>query len=141
MRDLLNNIKATQAFPPIAAITDNTPMVSTIVDTQNFDALVLLLNTGTLTDADATFALLMEEGDASNLSDAATVAAGDLLGTIAGASFTFADDNKMLKIGYRGSKRYVRATVTPTANTGNFFMTGTWLQGAARTLPLSTQKN
>ena len=46
------------------------------------------------------------------------MAAADLLGTTAGASFTFSDDNKIAKIGYIGSKRYVRLTVTPSNNTG-----------------------
>jgi hypothetical protein len=76
-----------------------------------------VIATGTLADADATFTVLLEEGDAANMSDAATPAAADLLGTAALASFIFSDDDKVFKIGYIGSKRYTRLTITPAANT------------------------
>lgn len=65
----------------------------------------------------------MDEGNVSNLSDAAAVAAADLVGSYADASFTFANDNAVKKIGYKGIKRYVRLTVTPTGNdAGNLDM-------------------
>ena len=66
--------------------------------------------------ADATFTVLLEEGDASNLSDAAAVADADLIGTEALAGFQFDDDNECRKLGYKGSKRYTRLTITPVAN-------------------------
>ena len=55
-------------FEPKAATTDNTPWVSSIIDTNGFNAVELVIETGTLTDADATFAVTIEHGDASNLS-------------------------------------------------------------------------
>jgi hypothetical protein len=90
--------------------------VSQIIDRQGFDALEFLILSGSLADADVTFTALVEEGDAANLSDAAAVADADLLGTETAASFTFSDDDKVFKIGYRGSKRYVRLTITPANN-------------------------
>lgn len=137
-RDLHNSIKRSIAFAPKAAVTDDTAQVSTILDTQNFLSSELVLATGVLSDADATFTLLMEEGDDSALSDAAAIADADLLGTEAGASFTFADDSKVLKIGYTGRKRYIRATVTPANNTGNLFLAGVWEQGHPRGASLPT---
>jgi hypothetical protein len=101
-------------FNPVAATTDNTAWVSNIIDTAGYEAVTLAFQTGTLTDADATFAVTMEHGDAANLSDTAAPASTDLVGTLALAGFTFADDNKARKIGYVGSKRYVRLTVTPS---------------------------
>lgn len=98
--------------------TGNTAVVSGIVDTQGARSVTFLIFTGALTDADATFAVTMDEGDAANLSDAAAVAAADLVGTYALAGFDFSMDNKGRKIGYKGTKRYVRLTVTPSANTG-----------------------
>jgi hypothetical protein len=141
-RDLHNHIKASYAFAPLAAQTNSdTARVSTILDTQGFEANELLLINGTNTDADATFAVLLEEGDNSALSDNAAVADADLIGTEAGASFTFAADNKCIKLGYKGTKRYIRATVTPTGNnSGNWFMAGAWLQGHPRSLPQTSQQ-
>jgi hypothetical protein len=132
MRDITNRLHIRPAFEPKAAVADNTAQVSAIVDLSGYDGCMLVLVTGTLTDADATFAVTMEHGDQSNLSDAAACGTSDLTGTVAGAGFTFADDVEARKIGYVGSKRYVRATVTPSNNTGNLFLGGLWVLGIAR---------
>jgi hypothetical protein len=140
--DLHSRIKCSQAFPPKAAVTDNTAQVSNILDTANFDANELVLTTGTLSDADATFTLLMEEGDNSALSDNAAIADTALLGveSAGNGSFTFAEDNKTIKIGYKGTKRYIRATVTPANNTGNLFLAGVWIQSQGNAIPYTTQQ-
>jgi len=114
MRDLLNNIHLPGAA--VTANADNTATVSPIVDVQGYDSLTFLIGAGTMADVDATFTVLVEEGDAANLSDAAAVADADLIGTEALAGFTFADDGEARKVGYKGTKRYVRCTVTPAAN-------------------------
>lgn len=118
MRDLHNNINVKPVISPQVG-TDNTAMVGAIIDRQGYESLEYIIATGTLADADATFTTLLEEGDAANLSDAAAVADADLLGTEALASFTFASDDKVFKLGYKGNKRYTRLTITPAANTGN----------------------
>lgn len=133
LRDLHNNINVKPAFYPVAAITDNTAAVSTIVDRAGYHACELVIITGTESDADATFTVLFEDGDAANLSDHAETLI--TLGTEALASFTFADDQKCFKIGYAGTKRYCRATITPANNTGNFFVAGAWILGGATTVP------
>lgn len=115
--DLMNNVTPTGAM--VITVSDNTAIVSGVVDRQGFGSLTFLIAAGTLADADATFTTLIEEGDAANLSDAAAVADADLIGTEVLASFTFAEDGKSRKIGYKGSKRYVRCTVTPAANAGS----------------------
>lgn len=117
MRDLMNNIHVPGAA--VVTVSDNTPVVSPIVSMQGYDSLTWLIGAGTLADADATFAVLVEEGDDPALSDAAAVADADLIGTEALAGFTFAADGKARKIGYKGSKLYSRCTVTPAANTGS----------------------
>ena len=120
MQDLMNSVNPTGiAATGVITVTDNTAIVSGIVDKQGFDSLMFIIATGTLADADATFTVLVEDGDDSGLSDAAAVADAYLLGTEALASFTFAEDASALKIGYIGGKRYVRCTVTPAANTGS----------------------
>lgn len=135
MYDLHNDVKFSRAISPAAAVTDNTAWVSQILDTANYFQNELAINIGALADADATFAVLMEEGDASNLSDAAAVADEDLLGTEAEAGFNYGDDNETRKIGYIGTKRYIRATITPSGNTGNAFVDALWVQGGARKSP------
>lgn len=115
MEDLHNNIHIKRAISPVS-VADNTAQVGQIIDRQGFNSLEYAIATGSLADADATFTVLLEEGDAANLSDAAAVADADLLGTEALASFTFADDDKVFKLGYKGNKRYTRLTITPAAN-------------------------
>ena len=75
----------------------------------------------------------------SALSDAAAVPDEFLLGTEAGASFQFDDDNEVRKIGYIGPKRYVRLTITPAANTGNADISAVAVLGCGRTAPFSSQ--
>lgn len=134
-RDLHNNTHTVRLFSPKAAVIDNTAQVSAIIDTAGYESCELALVVGTLTDADATFAVLVEDGDAANLSDAAAVADAQLLGTEALASFTFADDNETRKIGYVGGKQYVRVTVTPSNNTGDLYLAGMALLGNPRNAP------
>ena len=137
-RDLHNEIKASRGISPAAAVTDNTAFVSQILDCQGFESHEFVGQFGSIADADATFTVLVEDGDNSALTDAAAVADAKLLGVEA-MSLQFDSDNQAFKIGYRGIKRYVRVTITPVNNTGNIFLAGVWLQGHARSLPQSTQ--
>lgn len=137
MRDLHNNLKVSRrGLSPVDAGTDNTPYVSEIIDTANFAATEFLILIGANTDADATFTVLVEDGDQANLSDNAAVADAYLLGTEALASFNYGDDNETRKIGYIGPKRYVRVTITPANNgAGNIYIAGCWVQCGARVAP------
>lgn len=139
MRDFANSIEVRRAIAPAAATTDNTPFVSSIIDLAGFGKLVFAILLGSLADADATFAVLIEHGDQANLSDAAAAPDASLTGTEAGAGFTFADDNKVRKIGYVGSKRYVRLTITPANNTGNVFLAAVAILSSGRYGPTASQ--
>jgi hypothetical protein len=134
MRDLHNNLHVKRAISPVVA-TDNTPLVSQIIDRQGFDSLEFALQLGTIADADTTVVVLIEDGDDSGLSDAAAVADEALLGTEALAGFQFDDDNEPRKIGYIGGKRYVRMTVTPSNNTGNLPIAAVVLLGHPHLMP------
>lgn len=136
MNELHNNIKASRAISPVS-VADNTAQVSEILDTANFHMNELVIATGSIADADVTFTVLIEEGNASNLSDAAAVADADLLGTEVQAGFQFDDDNETRKIGYIGSKRYIRATITPANNTSAALLSAVWLQAGARKAPVA----
>jgi hypothetical protein len=128
MRDLANNLDFKRGLSPKAATTDNTAYVSEILDTKGLKGAVFATMIGANTDADVTFTVLVEDGDASNLSDAAAVADEFLNGTELLAGFQYDDDNEVRKIGYRGPKRYVRVTITPANNgAGNVFIAGLWV--------------
>lgn len=116
IRDLHNNINVERAISPVS-VADTTAQVGEIIDMQGKTALEYVIALGSLADVDATFAVLVEHGEDSALSDAAAVPDKDLLGTEAEAGFQFDDDNAMRKIGYIGAKRYNRITITPAANT------------------------
>ena len=131
MRDQYNKLHIVRALSPVSGAGDNTAQVSQIIDRSGFDALTFAIALGSLADADATFAVTMDEGDDSGLSDAAAVAAGDLLGTYAGAGFKFDSDDSIRKIGYKGTKRYVRLTITPSANTGAWLVSVVAILGLA----------
>lgn len=126
MRDLCSDILVKRAISSISGAADNTAQVSQIIDRQGFDSLTFLINIGVVADADVTFTVLVEDGDQSNLSDAAAVADAELVKQDAAsatapeaqAGFQFDDDNEVRKIGYIGNKRYVRLTITPANNTG-----------------------
>jgi hypothetical protein len=135
LRDLLNNLHLIKAIAPVAAVTNDTAAVSSIIDMRGYDSMIFAILTGTDADADATFAVTMEHGDDSGLSDTAAVTSADLVGTLALAGYTFADDAEPRKIGYCGIKRYVRLTITPTNNTGNFFVSVLAIMGRPHLAP------
>jgi hypothetical protein len=136
MRDLHNNIAVRRGISPVS-VTDNTAQVSQIIDTAGFGALEFVLNIGAVADADVTFTVLVEDGNAANLSDASAVADSGLLGTEAGASFQFDDDNEVRKIGYIGNKRYVRLTVTPVNNASAALIAATAILGHPQNAPVA----
>ncbi|EJC75556.1 hypothetical protein Rleg10DRAFT_5810 [Rhizobium leguminosarum bv. trifolii WSM2012] len=138
-KDLHNRVHFVPLIVPVAARTDNTPIVSAIIDTQGYESVEFALVTGTNTDTNATFAVTVDEGDNSGLSDAVAVTNSKLIGTLAEAGFTFADDNECRKLGYIGNKRYVRVTVTPSGNdSGNIFISGVAVLGNSRSKPTPT---
>lgn len=123
--DLMNRLAMKRAISPVS-ISDNTAAVSQVLDMRGQMAACLAILTGSLADADATFTVLLEESDASG-SGFAAVADADLIGTEALAGFTFADDDKVRKLGYKGSKRYIRATITPANNASAALLAAVWL--------------
>lgn len=134
MRDMMNNITPAVAITP-AVVTDNTAQVGAIIDRQGYEGVTFAIALGTLVDADATFAVLVEDGDDSGLSDAAAVADTGLVGTETLAGFDFDDDGAARKIGYVGNKRYVRLTITPSANTGAAPMAAVAILGHPHAMP------
>lgn len=134
MYDMTNTIDIKRVISPVS-VADTTAQVGQIIDRQGFDALTYVIATGSIADADATFTVLLEEGDAANLSDAAAVADANLIGTELLAGFQFDDDNECRKLGYKGSKRYTRLTVTPVANASAALLSAVAVLGHPRLSP------
>lgn len=134
MKDLLNLVHPVRALSPVS-VADNTAQVGVIVDRQGFESLTFLIATGSIADPDATFTVSMEHGSTSNLADAATVPATELIGTTTLAGFQFDDDNETRKIGYRGIKRYVRLTITPVNNAAAALVSAVALLGHPAQVP------
>ena len=134
--DLHNKIAVRRAISPVS-VGDNTAQVSQIIDRQGFTGLEFAIAIGAIADADATFAVLVEDGAAANLSDAAAVADAQLIGTEAAASFQFDDDDETRKIGYAGNKRFVRLTITPAGNASGALISAVALLGGASDAPVA----
>lgn len=121
MRDAISQTQVKRVLSPVS-VSDNTAQVGQIIDHQGYDKAAYVILTGSIADADATFTVLLEEGDASNLSDAAAVADADMVSQTSGtapetaAGFQFDDDNEVRKLAYIGAKRYTRLTITPANN-------------------------
>lgn len=112
--DLMNNIDVKRVISPVS-VADTTAQVGQVIDGRGASSVTYLIATGSIADADATFTVLLEESDESGANFSA-VADADLLGTEALAGFQFDDDNECRKLGYIGSKRYTRLTITPVNN-------------------------
>ncbi len=139
MRDLYSNIAVRPVIAP-AANTDlgTTPLVGTVIDRKGFESVTYAIVTGTLSDVNATYTVLLEESDASNMTPANAVDDADLLGTEAAAGFTFAHDGETRKLGYKGHKRYTRLTITPAAaDSGNSPIAAIAILGHSLSRPVS----
>ena len=139
MKDLYSNHKITIVKAPYSGAGDDVASVGAIIDNQGYESLMYLILLGSLADANATFAVLLEEGDDSGLSDAATVADVDNDPVAAIISFDFADDDSVRRLGYTGNKRYTRLTLTPTGNTGAWLHGVVAVQGHAHAQPQTAQ--
>ncbi len=121
----------------VAAITSNTTSAGNIIDTQGFDAVEFLVFSGARTDG--SYLPLIEHGDAANLSDAVAVPDAELLGTniTTGqeAAATIAAANAATRIGYIGTRRYVRLSIVSTGVTSGATLGAIAVLGMPRLAP------
>jgi hypothetical protein len=111
LRDLKNMLSLSQSLAPKARTASEN---GAVVDTQGAKSVMAVIASGAYTDG--THTPKLQEGDVSDGSDAADVAAGDLEGAFT-AIAAGGDANKMQKVGYKGSKRYVRLVMTCAGTT------------------------
>lgn len=116
MRDFADSIHVVTSNIPVTLTNDSTAQVGAIIDTEGYGSCTFVITAGVMTDANVTVAATLEHGDAANLADTAAVTDADLHGTLAKAALAFGDDSEPRKLGYKGNKRYLRLTLTPTGN-------------------------
>lgn len=134
-KDTYNNIHPVVAIAPVT-ISDGTALVSGAIDTAGYESVTFVILTGTLADADATWAVTVKDGDTSTQGAHSAVDDKFLLGTEAAAGFAFGDDGEARKIGYVGGKRYVSIEIDDvTANTGSAPLAVVALLGHPRSAP------
>ena len=109
--DIHNNMATELAFDTATIATDTTT-AGNIIDTRNYDGLEFVIQTVAWTDG--AYDVLIEDGDAANLSDAAAVADVHLLGTEA---IALGAADLVAEIGYKMVKRYVRLSIVSTGTT------------------------
>lgn len=114
-QDLHNALDYVRGVSPIAN-TDDTNLVSQIIDMRDYQAFEWVIMTGTLAATAGTWTAKLEESDNSDMSSSNEVADADLLGTEAAASFDQSADNAVKSLGYKGIKRYIRLTLTVATN-------------------------
>jgi hypothetical protein len=133
MRDLHNNLNAVRGISPAAIISANGTTTSQTIDVVEYGSVEFIFLAGAITDG--TFTVTLYEGDASNMSDEAAVADADLLGSE--PALTSADANTVKRLGYIGSKRYVRAKVVQSGATTGGFLACAVVQGHPKRAPVA----
>jgi len=126
--DLYNNLSVAQSLAPAARTADEN---GAGVDLQGFHGAMVVVHTGAITDG--THTIEVQESDDDSTYTA--VADADLQGSE--PAIGVADDNKIYKIGYMGTKRYIRAVVTVAGATTGGVYDAVVVRGAPRKAPVS----
>ena len=130
--DMHNNVNGAVAMNS-QSISSNTTTAGEIIDTQGFESLEYLVQSGTITDG--AYAFLLEEGDDSGLSDAAAVPAANILGDLVG--FADTDDDSVKRVGSIGKKRYQRLSLVSTGVTTGGAFSAIAVQGHPKSAPVA----
>ena len=108
---------APQAGADPQVVSDNTPVSTRWIDCQDAKSVSFFVVTGTVADADVTVAVTLQHADAVDQSDAEPVPAGAQIGDL--PALTATSDGVVKGVAYDPWRRYVRATATPSNNTGS----------------------
>lgn len=109
MRDLAHNIAAVQAVAPAVLAATNT---SAAIDLQGFESAAVIINTGAIVSA-GDFTAKLQESDTTTGGDFTDVVAANLVGSFPASLVA----DSVVKVGYVGSKRYLRTVITKNSGT------------------------
>jgi hypothetical protein len=111
---------STMTHMGLVTLNGTNAVASSLVDLQGFNALEIAVVTGTITDAGtaAGFTVKMQHSDTTAAVDFADVPAADAInGTVSVTSTLDTDDDRIIgRMGYVGTKRYVRVVATGTTS-------------------------
>jgi len=129
MRDMKNNMDAVNSLTPDAYTASAN---GSGVDLQGHDSAMVVISTGSadFTDTDEVYTPSVEESDDDVTYTA--VAAGDLEGALANIAA-----NSVQRVGYKGSKRYIRAVLTVAGTTPSVQAAGIVLRGHPAQAPVA----
>ena len=122
MHDLHNNVQADVVVPAVAVGTTGTGQTGSVIDLQGYGGVEFVVSVGAITSTAAVFSVVVQEGDVTGT--LTSVADADLLGTellagVAAAVRVDGSTEKVVKrVGYKGGKRYVNASISSTATAG-----------------------
>ena len=117
-------------------ITNNTPVSSTILDTQGWEWVKATIVIGPLADADATFVPQFTSSTDSGMAgavaipDSLLVSQQDGVAPELAASFGDNRPNEVRKIEILPTSRYVQCIITPSGNSADAFISLAWELGA-----------
>jgi hypothetical protein len=124
MRDLYNRVDAAASLHPAARSASAN---GTGVDLQGYEACEVVVEFGAWTDGTHT-PKIQESDDNTTFTD---VAAADQLGSFTAVS-SAAGQNAVQRVGYRGSKRYLRVVMTVAGATTGALSAAQVLRGCKR---------
>jgi hypothetical protein len=138
-KDLHSEVSVRVAIAPQSQ-SGNIALTGNLIDRKGgsggaYEALEFLIASGAIGTGAATFTTTMTHGDLSSGADQVAVASTDLLGTLAGATFTGASPNSTFKVGYIGARRYVTLIVTIASNASPALIAALAVLAAPVTLP------
>ena len=114
IRDIRSDILVKQALNH--RFTADGAQQSAIIDTANFD-MGIMFSFAVPDYTDGSYAVTIDEGDDSGLSDAAAVPANKLIGSLPTLTAVTADNATLSTFGVHSNKRYLRVTVTASSVT------------------------
>jgi hypothetical protein len=130
-RDQKNNIKVQNALN-IASISSNTTTAGVEIDTQGYESVTFEIITGARTDGTVT--PLIQESDTSG-SYSGSVSDDDLIGLEADAALSAAHSRS--RIGYIGTKRYVKLSLVSTSVTSGLTAGSSVILGDPKSAPVA----
>lgn len=128
MKDLVSKLGV---VPTLAPAVQAATAKGTTVDLQGFNSAALIVNTGAIAGA-GLYVMSLQESDTTTDGDFTDVAAGDMQGTLP-ASLA---ENTAYKVGYKGTKRYLRGVITKTSGT-SIACGAVIVKGAAASSPVA----
>jgi len=109
MKDLYSGLGLIQALAPAVVAATAT---ATAIDLQGFNSALVVVNTGAIAGS-GDYTTKLQESDTTTGGDFEDVAEGDLIGSFPASL----EADSVVKVGYRGTKRYIRTVTTKNSGT------------------------